>query len=189
MTPAEQHAVDAARFAELADAADDGDWDRPSPVPGWTARDVVGHLVEWLPDFLERADISLPPVDVSADPAGAWRTRAADVQRLLEIEGERRFESPMFGVTTVGAILNQIYVNDIWMHSWDLARALGKDIDLGEQRCAEALAGIEPMDEVLRQSGQFGPRVAVPDDAPAQHRLIGFIGRDPAWTPQDAVAR
>ena len=41
------------------------------------------------------------------------------------------------------------------------------------------LVGMEPMDEVLRQSGQFGPRVAVPDDADEQTKLIAFIGREP----------
>ncbi|MEN3316442.1 MAG: hypothetical protein V7605_2676, partial [Acidimicrobiaceae bacterium] len=33
------------------------------------------------------------------------------------------------------------------------------------------------------QSGQYGPRIAVPDDAPAVDRLMAFIGRDPAWRP------
>ena len=182
MTPAERHRADAAAFAAVADSATAGDWDRPSPVAGWTARDVVAHLVEWLPAFLERTDVGLPPVELADDPAAAWRRRADDVQALLETEGGRRFESPMFGVTTIGAILDQIYTNDVWMHSWDLARALGRDVDVGEQRCSYALAVMEPIDEVLRQRGQYGPRVAVPDDAPAQDRLIGFIGRDPYWS-------
>ena len=39
------------------------------------------------------------------------------------------------------------------------------------------------MEEVLRSSGQFGVRVPVPDDADAQTRLLGFIGRDPDWKP------
>ena len=40
---------------------------------------------------------------------------------------------------------------------------------------------MEPFEELMRSSGQYGPRVAVPDDAPAQDRLLGFIGRDPQW--------
>jgi len=35
------------------------------------------------------------------------------------------------------------------------------------------------MDEALRRSGHYGPRVAVLDDADAQTRLLGFIGRTP----------
>jgi hypothetical protein len=67
------------------------------------------------------------------------------------------------------------------MHSWDLARALGVDFDLGEERCAATLAGMEQMEDAIRGSGQFGPRVPVPETASAQDRLIGFIGRDPGW--------
>ena len=39
------------------------------------------------------------------------------------------------------------------------------------------LAGMQPMDEMLRQSGHFGPRVEVPTDADDQTRLIAFTGR------------
>lgn len=183
MTPAEQHAHDAGRFTDLVESAAPEEWENPSPVAGWTARDVVGHLVDWLPGFLQRADVSLPPVDLAAAPAGAWRQRAADVQQVVERQGDVEFESPMFGTITVAAAIDRFYTADVWMHSWDLAMALGLTPDLGEARCAEALAGMEPMDEVLRQSGQFGPKVEVPDDASAQDRLIGFLGRDPAWRP------
>jgi hypothetical protein len=36
-----------------------------------------------------------------------------------------------------------------------------------------------PMDDVLRASGQYGPKVEVADDADVQTRLIAFIGRTP----------
>jgi len=39
--------------------------------------------------------------------------------------------------------------------------------------------GMLPMDEMLRESGQYGPRVAVPDDADSQTKLLAFIGRTP----------
>lgn len=41
------------------------------------------------------------------------------------------------------------------------------------------LAGMEPLDELLRSSGQYGPRVPVPDDADPQTKLLAFIGRGP----------
>jgi uncharacterized protein (TIGR03086 family) len=182
MSPAEQHAHEAARFAELADSAGPDDWGNRSPVKEWTARGVVEHLIEWLPGFLARTGTSLPPVDLN-DPAAAWRQRSDDVQRLIETKGDLEFESPMFGRTTVAAAIDRFYTSDIWMHSWDLGRALGQHPDLGEERCAEAFAAMEPHEEMLRKSGQFGTRVDVPADASAQDRLIGFIGRDPYWEP------
>ena len=39
--------------------------------------------------------------------------------------------------------------------------------------------GMEPMDEMLRSSGHYGPRVEVPDDADEQTKLIAFTGRRP----------
>lgn len=52
-----------------------------------------------------------------------------------------------------------------------------------DRLCAELLAGLEPMEELIRSSGQYGPRVPVPAGAGVQARLLGFIGRDPSWTP------
>jgi len=60
-----------------------------------------------------------------------------------------------------------------------LTARLGQDETLDPERCAEMLEGMLPMDEVLRQSGQYGPRVAVAEDADAQTKLLAFIGRTP----------
>ncbi|MGW0432888.1 hypothetical protein ACWDV4_10125 [Micromonospora sp. NPDC003197] len=65
----------------------------------------------------------------------------------------------------------------------DLARATGQDDRLDADFCALLLAGMEAAEDMLRSSGQYGPRVPTPADADAQTRLLGFIGRDPFWTP------
>ena len=65
------------------------------------------------------------------------------------------------------------------MHTWDLARATGQDETLDPERCAVLLDGMQPLDDLLRSSGQYGPRVEVPDDADVQTRMLAFIGRDP----------
>jgi hypothetical protein len=39
------------------------------------------------------------------------------------------------------------------------------------------------MEQLLRDSGQFGPAVPVGHNASPQDELIAFIGRDPAWQP------
>jgi uncharacterized protein (TIGR03086 family) len=91
------------------------------------------------------------------------------------------------GSMTLGAVVQQIYVGDVFMHRWDLGRATGQDVVLDQDTCAGMLAGMEPMDEVLRTSGHYGPKVAVPDDAPVQDRLMAFIGRDPSWAPSPSA--
>jgi uncharacterized protein (TIGR03086 family) len=163
------------------------DWDAPAPVDGWVARDVVRHLVEWLPALLEGgAGVELargPSVD--DDPVTAWQVHRDAVQALLDDPAtpSRVLSNPHIGEVPLDQAVDRFYTADVFMHTWDLARATGQDETLDPVRCAEMLAGMEPMDEMLRASGQYGARVDVPADADVQTRLIGFIGRDPAWTP------
>ena len=77
--------------------------------------------------------------------------------------------------------VDQFYTTDVFMHTWDLARATGQDDRLDPDFCAALLAGMEQMEEAIRSSGHYGSRVPVPDDADPQTKLLGFIGRDPAW--------
>jgi uncharacterized protein (TIGR03086 family) len=183
LAPAAEHAYVARRFLEIASAASPEEWDGPAPVPGWTARDVVGHLVDWFAGFLSSgAGIELPEVPkVAVDPVAAWAARMADIQALLENPGDRVLRNPHIGEIPLAQAIDQFYTADVFMHTWDLARGLGQEPRLDEARAAEVLVGMEPIEEMLRRSGQYGPRVPVPDGASAQDRLMGFIGRDPGW--------
>jgi hypothetical protein len=80
-----------------------------------------------------------------------------------------------------------IYTSDVFMHRWDLARATGQDETLDPDKCAAMLAGMEPIEDAMRGSGQYGARVDVPDVADVQSRLLGFIGRDPEWEPPSSA--
>ncbi len=184
----------AARHREVAGAFTDRvlgtrDWSAPAPVAGWTARDVVEHLVTWLPGFLAGGGVTLPAGPaVAEDPVGAWRAQATAVQALLDDRdtADRHFAHPMAGEGALAEVIDRFYTADVFMHTWDLARATGQDDRLDPDFCATLLTGLEPLDEVLRASGQYGPRVPVPngaDGADVQTRMLAFIGRDPSWTP------
>jgi uncharacterized protein (TIGR03086 family) len=185
-SPARQHAYDAARFTELVESASAGDWARPSPVAGWTALDIVAHLVGWSRGFLQGAGIELAVLEVDADPAAAWKRHVAEIQAILDDPAGRVLSNPHTGDKPVDEAIDQFYTADVWMHSWDLAKALDREFDLGGLRCGAALAAMEPMEQILRDSGQFGPAVPVAREASAQDRLMAFIGRDPAWRPDEA---
>jgi uncharacterized protein (TIGR03086 family) len=184
--PAERHRQIAGLFTDRVRAA--RSWDAPSPVAGWAARDVVRHLVEWLPGFLASgAAVDLPhgpPVD--EDPAGAWQVHCDGVQAVLDDPrtADREHSNPHTGSLPLAAAIDRFYTTDVFLHTWDLARATGQDARLDPAFCADLLAGMEPMDAVLRASGHYGPRVEVPEGADAQTRLLGFIGRDPFWSPR-----
>ncbi len=58
-------------------------------------------------------------------------------------------------------------------------RATGLDESLDPDEVHRLFEEMEPIDEVLRQSGHYGPRVDVAADADEQTRLIAFTGRVP----------
>lgn len=178
--PAERHRAVAAGFTVRVTGT--ADWDAPAPVPGWRARDVVGHLVEWFPGFLTTGTgltLEHGP-SPEEDPVAAWQVHADAVQRVLDgTEAATPFTHPMVGEMPLPVAVDRFYTSDVFLHTWDLARATGQDEQLDEQTCADMLAEMVPIEDLLRNSGQYGPRVPVPDDADVQTRLLGFIGRDP----------
>lgn len=197
---AARHSEVAGRFTDLVRGTTT--WDAPAPVEGWTARDVVEHLMTWLPGLLASHEVSFPrpvsshatltagPSDRSAersgDPlVGEWKAHAAAVQAILDDPASRdhMIEDPHFPEMSLTQMIDRLYTTDVFMHSWDLARATGQPDRLDADHAAELLAGMEPMDAMLRSSGHYGPRVEVDADADATDRLVAFIGRDPGWTP------
>jgi uncharacterized protein (TIGR03086 family) len=183
--PARRHRVIADDFTRRVHGTQD--WSAAAPVAGWTARDVVAHLVEWLPSFVAGGcDVRLPDVPSPTEqPAAAWVLHRTAVQEVLDdpARAATEFTNPHIGSMPLGQAIDRFYTSDVFLHTWDLARATGQDETLDPEMCAEMLAGMEPIDDLLRSSGQYGPAVPVPHDADVQTRLIGFIGRDPAWSP------
>ena len=182
--PAERHRQIGGQFTERVRGT--RLWDGPTPVAGWVARDIVRHLTEWLPAFLSAGSpIELPrgpsPDD---DPVAAWQVHCTAVQSLLDdpATADQVLANPHIGALALDRAVDQFYTSDVFMHTWDLARATGQDDRLDPDFCAQLLAGMGPIEDVLRSSGQYGPRFPVPADADPQTRLVGFIGRDPFWS-------
>jgi uncharacterized protein (TIGR03086 family) len=183
MTPADEHRSIAGTFTDRVRGVPAGAWDNQSPVADWRARDVVRHLVEWFPSFLESGSgIVLPPVpSVDEDPVAAWTEHAYAVQAVLDDPAtqERTFTHRHIPEMPLAPAISTFYTADIFLHTWDLSRATGQDERLDPKRCAAMYEGMLPMDDALRASGQYGPKVAVPDDADIQTKLLAFIGRTP----------
>ena len=126
---------------------------------------------------------------VDDDPVTAWRVHADAVQALLDDPGtpSKVLTNPHIGEVPLDRAVDQFYTSDVFMHTWDLARATGQDETLDPTKCGELLAGMEPIDDLLRQSGQYGAEGRRPaglrrTDADARlHRpqpaltLVGFM--------------
>lgn len=181
LSPADRHRAVSAGFAEQVVATDD--WSAPTAVSSWTALDVVRHLIDWFPGFLAAGGVELAEAgSVDDDPAAAWSSRSEAIQRLLDGAGaSSEFTHPMAGTHTLAEAIDRFYTADVFMHTWDLASASGRPADLDPAFAQQLLSGMLGIEDMLRASGQYGPAVAVPADAGPVEKLMGFIGRDPAW--------
>lgn len=157
-------------------------WDAPAPPEGWVARDVVRHLVEWMPGlFLGSAGLPVPEVpSVDVDPVAAWRALDEAVQAALDdpSTAQRPTDTPG-GRMTMAELVAMTGLFDLLVPGWDLARATGQGESLDPAEAQGFLVGMEPWDAALRASGHYGPLDAVPAGASEQDRLLAFTGRRP----------
>jgi uncharacterized protein (TIGR03086 family) len=170
-------------FTERVNSVDAGGWVRPSPCEGWRAREVVRHLVEWVPAFF--ADAGGPTLPAApppeADPAAAWRALDVAIQVALDDPNQAASEidHPRVERRRFDEAIGQFVLPDVFIHTWDLARETGQDETLDPATVHDLLVGMEPLDAILRASGQYGPRIEVPVGSNEQTRLIAFTGRQP----------
>jgi uncharacterized protein (TIGR03086 family) len=180
---AERHRKVASQLTERVTAVPEDAWDNPSPCDGWVARDVIRHMVDWMPGLLAAGtglELAKGP-SVDDDPVGAWEALSNGIQALLDdpATSQLEFFHEKAGRHSLEEAVAMFIIDDIVIHTWDLARATGGDERLDPDEVHRMFAGMEPLDELLRASGHYGTRVEVSDDADEQTRLIAFVGRRP----------
>ncbi len=181
-TPAERFRRVGGRFSDRVNEVSSDKWSNPAPCAGWIASDVVGHLVAWVPAVLGPAGIVFETEPAAAqDPAGAWANLSGTLQAALDDAetAQRRFEAGPAGEMSVEQAIDRLVLGDVLVHTWDLARATGLDERLDEGMVSAMLEGLQPIEELLRNSGHYGPRVPVAPEADPQTQLIAFTGRQP----------
>lgn len=135
---------------------------RKQPVAGG-AEGGSGDASRLEPGWRDRIDRSL------AELAEAWRAPAA-------YEGE----TEAGGVRMPGPIAASVALNEVVVHGWDLATALGRPFEVSDEDVAACMAFAEPFstpESADMRGDAFGPVVAVPDDASPLERLLGMMGR------------
>jgi uncharacterized protein (TIGR03086 family) len=171
-------------FDDIVRSVGAHDWQRPSPCTGWTALDVLGHIgiatefgtkllrgeqPEWYP-------IEPPGKSVSGDPAQWWAGKvepAKDAVRGVDLAKE--VDSPM-GRRSIGQGLSFPAV-DLFVHGWDLARSIGRDVEIPYEVIEFAHQALERIPaEQLRSSQVFGAEVELPADATATQRFVAWTG-------------
>jgi uncharacterized protein (TIGR03086 family) len=168
----------AAMTARIA-AVDPTAWSSPSPCEGWTARDVVRHLVDVHDRF--EALVGLEPVQhppVDDDPLAAFVAVRDRMQADLDdpVRREREYDG-RFGRSTFGAAVDGFVCFDLVVHGWDLARATGQDETIDPDEVERLTAMVEAMGETMRANNVIGPPVEPAPGADARTRLLNALGR------------
>ena len=159
------------RIAELVGDLPPSELDRPAPAtPGWTVKDVVGHLAG------VAADVTAGRMAGAGTPA--WTAAQVDARRSRDLAGvldewaslAPGLEAMLAGAPT--AVANRI-VCDVACHEHDIRGALGRPgardsdtVDLALQ------AGVDYLDRGLRDAGAPGLTVR------SEH-TEWFVGQDP----------
>jgi uncharacterized protein (TIGR03086 family) len=168
------------RFTDCVRAVPSNAWDNPSPCEGWTARDVVGHVTEWIPAFFGAQGVDFPAVpSVDDDPVGAWEAVRATIAGALADPNMavKPVETP-FSTQSFAETVDMIVTGDVFTHTWDLARATGQDETLDTHQLQRMIVAMGTMpEEVMRAEGMFGPPIDVPGDADDQTRFLAYVGR------------
>lgn len=166
--------------ARVAAVPPDG-WANPSPCEGWTARDVVAHMVGNAGFLLGLIAVE-PPAGPSADedPVAAWAAARDALQRALDdpqVAGREYHSQAMGGRGTFEQAVDRFGNLDALVHTWDLARAAGLDERLDPDEVHRAFEAAQPMDAMLRSPGACGPKLEAPPGADEQTRFLAFLGR------------
>jgi len=171
----------AGRFTDAVQCVPADSWDNPAPCEGWVARDVVRHLVEWVPSFLRGgAGLELAPgPSADDDPVGAWLALGGALQAVLDDAGlsARELTNEHTGRHRVDDAIGMFVLGDVLIHTWDLARAAGLDETLDAGEVHRMVVGLEPLGDALSLSGHYAARVELPSGADEQTRLLALTGR------------
>lgn len=182
-------------LAELVGEVTDDQLALSTPCPAYTVADLLHHVDGLAQAFVLAAEkkftpgtTEVPGVDGSRLD-NEWRTRIPERLTALA-EAWRKPDAwegmtEAGGVTLPGAVGGRVALNEVVVHGWDIARAIGAAYGIDDTSAQACLEFIVPAtaspDADPGPDGAFQRPVEVPAGAPALDRLVGANGRDPGW--------
>lgn len=162
-------------FTTVVDAAEG--WDAPSPCDGWTALDVLDHVIDTQRDTLVGRGLHIGDRP-TGEPAEVWSTHLARLRTVLaDDEAVSAEYDGYFGPTTLANNLALFYGFDLIVHRWDIGTATGQEVDLSEEEITTAEQAADGFGEALHMEGICKPALEVAPDASRQVRLLARLGR------------
>lgn len=160
---------------------EEGDWERPSNLDGWSVRDVVAHVTGSVAKArgLARDEAisqlrSDPEAWYVADPVAELRdTCAGALAALAEVDlGAPR---EMRGARMPLSAALAFPVVDAMVHAWDIEHSLGRRLELAPELLDYARALTDRVTTAANPN--FAPPIPARPDASATERLMAQLGR------------
>jgi uncharacterized protein (TIGR03086 family) len=152
------------------------DLDAPTPCEGWDVRTLLNHMLETQQFFVRSAKGQQasppspePPELVGDDPVGDFDAARAETLRTFGRPGVIDQTGPTLGIA----------FSDQLLHGWDLAQASNQDATMPDGLPEAAFQMIHGRFTDEQRVGVFKPALPVPNDSPAQDKLLAYTGRDP----------
>jgi uncharacterized protein (TIGR03086 family) len=172
------------RYGQLVRAVRDDQWHDETPCTDWDVRELVNHLVSenlWMPPLLEGKTIgdvgdALDGDLMGDDPKAAWERSAEEVGRAIQASPLDRTVHLSYGDVPAEHYISELF-SDLTIHGWDLARAIGADESMDPESVAILYEKYKPIEDGLKSTGMFGPRVEPPPGANKQTQLLAVFGR------------
>ena len=177
-------------LAELVRSVGDDDLGRPTPCTEYSVGDLVDHLGGLALAFTGAARKEPVP---GAEEGGSgdasrlepgWRERiAADLDSLAEAWRE---PSAYDGMTVAGPVempgevAAAVVLNEVVVHGWDLASALGRPFEAAPEDVEACLGFVRPFSTpgaAADRGDAFGEVLDVPPGATPLVELLALLGR------------
>jgi uncharacterized protein (TIGR03086 family) len=170
------------------------DMARPTPCADWTLRGLLRHMTAQHYGFAAASggDGNLArwrTGPLGEDPAAAYRDAARCVLAAFAADGVlgRDFPLPEIGQGLSFPARQAIgfHLVDYVVHSWDVARTLGRQANLSAALLDAALAvarAVPGGDARTRPGASFAPEVAWPGGSRLD-QVVALLGRSPDWRP------
>jgi len=164
----------------------DADLDAPTPCTEWTLGDLLDHIMNFTYAFTQAArklgDGPSPGRASRANLPKHWRSRLP--VQLEDLSTAWKEPAAWAGTAAAGRItmpaaaMGTQAMNELTLHSWDVARATGQDF-AADPRTLEVL--IEAMSQGT--PGGFAPPVDLSESS-LLAQAVALSGRDPRWRPR-----
>ena len=165
-------------------------YDASTPCASWDVRRLLAHIIGGSQWFAESVRSGVAP-DMGAGEDDDYTTgdvlaafdeaSQAAVDAFAEPGAQEKIVKLPFG-DLPASIFMAIATNDVFTHSWDLARATGQSTDLDPELAEQLNAGARMMigDDFRGPEGSgafFGPEQPAPEGASPADAHAAFMGR------------